>query len=188
MDVRRIWDNQLPVNSFENLREMRMTFCQKLFNVVPTSMLKRFKSLQFLSAANCDSLEVVFDLEGMSVLEDVTSIQLRKLVLDDLPKLKHIWTRNPHGFFIFQNLDSVQALSCPMLKNVFPGSEGLGQDILHLEKHLLKFCEMNETADKNGLGEAPGSVFSCVDEISECTSGEPIKDSNSRYDFNFPWF
>ncbi|KAL6311695.1 hypothetical protein AAG906_006538 [Vitis piasezkii] len=45
-----------------------------------------------------------------------------------------------------------------------------GQDLLHLEKHLSRSCEIKETADDNG-GEASSSVFPCVDEISEGTSG-----------------
>lgn len=185
MDAKKIWDSQLPPNSFQNLIEMRVTFCQKLLNVFPSNMLKSLQSLQSLKAANCNSLEVVFDLEGMNVLEDVTSIQLRQLVLDDLPKLKHIWSRNPHGILPFQKLDPAQAFNCPRLKNIFPGS--VGQDLLHLEKHLSRSCEMKETADDDG-GEASSSVFPCVDEISEGTSGGPLQDPTSRYEFKLPWF
>ena len=40
----------------------------------------------------------------------------------------------------------------------------------------------------NNGGEASSSVFPCVDEISEGTSGGPLQDPTSRYEFKLPWF
>lgn len=40
----------------------------------------------------------------------------------------------------------------------------------------------------NNEGESSSSVFPCVDEISEGTSGGPLQDPTSRYEFKLPWF
>ncbi|RVW13301.1 Disease resistance protein [Vitis vinifera] len=70
-NVKKIWHNQLPQDSFTKLKDVKVASCGRLLNIFPSSMLKRLQSLQFLKAVDCSSLEEVFDMEGINVKEAV---------------------------------------------------------------------------------------------------------------------
>lgn len=154
--MKKIWHNQLPENSFSKLKEVKVEYCKELRNVFPFHALQRLPSLQVLTTADCDSLEVVFDLEGIDFLEDSTATHLSVLVLNDLPKLKHIFNKDPHGVLIFPNLDLVEVFGCRSLKNLFPIS--VVRDLLHFQKQLIRSRPIEEISEENG-GVVPGYVF-----------------------------
>ena len=57
VNVKKIWDNQLPQDSFSKLTNVEVTSSRKLLNIFPSCMLKRLQSLQVLKAEDCISLE-----------------------------------------------------------------------------------------------------------------------------------
>ncbi|XP_059598498.1 disease resistance protein At4g27190-like [Vitis vinifera] len=150
-NVKKIWHNQIPQNSFSNLGKVRVASCGKLLNIFPSCMLKRLQSLRMLILHDCRSLEAVFDVEGtnvnVNVKEGVTVTQLSKLIPRSLPKVEKIWNKDPHGILNFQNLKSIFIIKCQSLKNLFPAS--LVKDLVQLEELDLHSCGIEEIVAKD---------------------------------------
>ncbi|OIW11627.1 hypothetical protein TanjilG_31906 [Lupinus angustifolius] len=139
----------------EKLTKLEITFCNKLMNIVSSYVLKH---LETMIVTSCDSLEVVFDMERLnscSVKQHGLPTQLRTLTLKDLPKLKHIWSKDPCGVLGFQNLCTVEVSDCQGLNHVFPLSVGMELKNLQALKisscgieHIVARDEMPELAPK----------------------------------------
>ncbi|KAK4278657.1 hypothetical protein QN277_016477 [Acacia crassicarpa] len=89
---------------------------EDLLKVVVASM----ESLEFLNLCNHE-VEVVFDVEQLSINRQQVNSKLRCLLLNELPQLTHIW-KGTKFFLLLQHLDSLQVVSCANLKQVFPSS------------------------------------------------------------------
>ncbi|KAJ9682447.1 hypothetical protein PVL29_018377 [Vitis rotundifolia] len=92
-NVKKIWHNQLPQDSFTKLKDVKVASCGQLLNIFPSSMLKRLQSLQFLKEVDCSSLEEVFDMEGINV-KDAVVVDLKNLfpasLVRDLVQLQEL--------------------------------------------------------------------------------------------------
>jgi hypothetical protein len=81
-------------------------------------------NLEELYMQDNDSIEVVFDLEGLMVDNHHQRIpvlaQLKSLNLGYLMKLTYIWKNVPRGIQGFQNLTSIHIRWCPNLRYLFP--------------------------------------------------------------------
>ncbi|KAE9464162.1 hypothetical protein C3L33_03930, partial [Rhododendron williamsianum] len=114
--------------------------------------------LQKLTVERCNSLEVVFELEGLECNEPKPEIlsPLKLVELRDLPKLNCISKRDPVGFKYIQTL---QIWKCNSLRYVFAPT--MTKSIPQLRKLEISRCEMLSriVAEENGLGE------SSVDEV-----------------------
>ncbi|KAG6671591.1 hypothetical protein I3842_16G010900 [Carya illinoinensis] len=79
-----------------------------------------------LHVQECELLEVVFDLEGLKVIENhqpvVALSQLRILDLGHLHGMAHVWKNIPRGFQGFQNLISIDIVECNNLRSLLPTS------------------------------------------------------------------
>ncbi|XP_062145101.1 uncharacterized protein LOC133852376 [Alnus glutinosa] len=53
----------------------------------------------------------------------ITATQLKELHLLHLPKLKHIWNKDPQEILSFQNPLEVHAMGCESLETPLPGAE-----------------------------------------------------------------
>ncbi|XP_019443819.1 PREDICTED: probable disease resistance protein At4g27220 isoform X2 [Lupinus angustifolius] len=154
-NLKTIWNNAMASNSFPKLTKLEITFCNKLMNIVSSYVLKH---LETMIVTSCDSLEVVFDMERLnscSVKQHGLPTQLRTLTLKDLPKLKHIWSKDPCGVLGFQNLCTVEVSDCQGLNHVFPLSVGMELKNLQALKisscgieHIVARDEMPELAPK----------------------------------------
>ncbi|XVF42853.1 hypothetical protein PTKIN_Ptkin01aG0399000 [Pterospermum kingtungense] len=68
-NVKRICYNQLHQNSFCNLKELKVEYCDGLLNILSSSLLGVFQGhLEMLTVTDCASLEQVFELEGSVIL------------------------------------------------------------------------------------------------------------------------
>ncbi|KAE8010111.1 hypothetical protein FH972_006504 [Carpinus fangiana] len=144
-DLEIIWHNQFAVDSFCKLQTLKVEFCENLTNYIfQSNMLARFQSLVELIITDCGSLQEVFELQGPNVKEThaVTVIQLEKLYLARLPKLKHVWSKDPQGMFSFQNLKLIQAELCGSLKSFFPAS--IARSLMRLEMLHIAYCKVLE--------------------------------------------
>ena len=152
-NVKKIWPNQIPQDSFSKLEFVTVLSCGQLLNIFPSCMLKR---LQSLMVDNCSSLEAVFDVEGTNVNVDLEELnvddghvellpKLGELRLIGLPKLRHICncgsSRNhfpsstasaPVGNIIFPKLIYISLLSLPNLASFSPGYNSL-QRLHHVD-------------------------------------------------------
>lgn len=144
LHIDKIWHNQLAAGSFCELRSMSISDCDKLVNIFPSILLTRFQRLEMLEISHCHSLETIFELQGLGCEEIQASnaFQLQDLDLYNLPKLKHIWNKDPQGRLIFQNLHAVRVGKCSALKNLFPVS--IARDLPQLEKLEIKECGVEE--------------------------------------------
>ncbi|BAT89389.1 hypothetical protein VIGAN_06033600 [Vigna angularis var. angularis] len=163
-NLKAIWPALLPQNSFCKLKKMEITSCNNLLNVFPCHVLDKLQSLESLNVWKCMALEVVYEIDGINTEQEGSSqegldIPLRTLSLGNLPKLKHLWNKDPQGNIKFQNLFMVQASKCQSLEYVFPLS--LAKDLLHLQFLEISDCGVEEiiASDKGGIGAALGFVF-----------------------------
>ncbi|XVF42844.1 hypothetical protein PTKIN_Ptkin01aG0398100 [Pterospermum kingtungense] len=96
-NVKRIWHNQLHHDSFCNLKELKVEYCDGLWNIFSSSLLGVFqRRLEMLTVTDCALLEQVFELQELDIEETcVLAVQLKELHLFRLPKLKHVWSKDP---------------------------------------------------------------------------------------------
>lgn len=147
-NLEKIWHNNLAAGSFCELRSIKIRGCKKIVNIFPSVLIRSFTRLEVLEIGFCDLLEAIFDLKGPSVDEIQPSnvVQLRDLSLNSLPKLKHIWNKDPQGKHKFHNLQIVRAFSCGVLKNLFPFS--IARVLRQLEKLEIVHCGVEQIVAK----------------------------------------
>jgi hypothetical protein len=168
-DLEIIWHNQFAVDSFCKLQTLNVVFCKNLTNVFQSNMLARFQSLVELTIIGCPSLEEVFELQGPNVegTHAVIVIQLEKLYLTFLPKMKHVWNKDPQESFSFQNLRVVHASLCESLKSLFPAS--VARCLMRLEELYIDDCGVEEiVAGEGGVEAITRFVFPQVNNIWLC--------------------
>ncbi|GKV25931.1 hypothetical protein SLEP1_g35303 [Rubroshorea leprosula] len=68
----KIWDNQLDASSFYQLNYLSVNSCNKLLNIFPFSMLERLQRLDELGIWGCDSLEEIFESQGLDAGQSQT--------------------------------------------------------------------------------------------------------------------
>ncbi|KAG6671592.1 hypothetical protein I3842_16G011000 [Carya illinoinensis] len=96
------------------------TLSYKLFS---SNTILWLPSLAELHVEKCELLEVVFDLEGLKVIENHQPLpQLRSLKLENLSGMAHVWKNIPRGFQCFQNLISIDIVECNNLRSLLPAS------------------------------------------------------------------
>ena len=140
-----LWHNhQLVPNSFCKIKELQVHSCKNLMNIFPPNMLRRLQNLEKLKIEDCNSVEEVFGVRGENVDEicDKGSTQLRDLTLNNLPKLKHVWTSNLETILTFQNLREVEVSQCKTLKSLFPIS--VAKSLEQLKSLHINDCGLME--------------------------------------------
>ncbi|XP_058007400.1 uncharacterized protein LOC110649893 isoform X3 [Hevea brasiliensis] len=142
-EMKSVWHSQLAANSFCKLKSLGISHCSKLRTVFPSNVLERFQRLEELNVRFCKSLQEIYQLEGFNVVE---AFELRKLYIQSLPSLKHVWRKDPQGVFTFQNLKSVEVSYCGVLKNLFPAS--IAESLLQLENLTIIKCGVEEIVAK----------------------------------------
>ena len=76
---------------------MTVQFCENLMKIFQVNMLSRFQSLESLVVDDCGLVQEIFELQGQEVMETHAIIvtQLKKLFMSRLPRLKHVWNKDP---------------------------------------------------------------------------------------------
>ncbi|GKV43348.1 hypothetical protein SLEP1_g50651 [Rubroshorea leprosula] len=141
-----IWHSKLYADSFCRLKSLTIVNCEKLSVVFPSADIEGriWKSLEELIINQCGSLEGIFEIDKFNVkqTQDVIDTKLRKLIIADLARLKHVWNKDPQGLLSFHNLESVEVSYCQSLKILFPTS--IGKSLLQLQKLHLYRCGVEE--------------------------------------------
>ncbi|KAF2294507.1 hypothetical protein GH714_012077 [Hevea brasiliensis] len=175
----KIWHDQLSA-TYSNLKSLSVTVAtievtfsnlEKLNLREMNDMKKRFQRLEKLNVDNCFSLQEIYQLEGFNVIE---AFELRKLSIQSLPSLKHVWRKDPQGVFTFKNLKSVEVSNCDVLKNLFPAS--IAESLLQLENLTIIECGVEEIVAKPEVEPAPYYCF----KFPQLTSLKLIKLSELR--------
>ncbi|XP_058205815.1 uncharacterized protein LOC131319541 isoform X4 [Rhododendron vialii] len=153
-NLERLGHGSLSVGSLSKLKEFTVTFCRKLLCVFPSQLLSMLRELQELTLKSCDSLEVVFELEGLESNEPNPEIlSPRKLIvkLRNLPKLNCISKRDPVGF---KYIHTLKIHKCNSLSYVFAPT--MTKSIPQVRELKISSCKMLSriVAEENGLGES----------------------------------
>ncbi|KAM4110288.1 hypothetical protein ACB094_03G183700 [Castanea mollissima] len=144
-NLKKLWHNhQLVLDSFCKIQNLHVGRCKNLMNIFPPNMLRRLQNLEELEIKYCNSVEEVFEVREENVDEicDKVCIQLRYLTLNNLPKLKHVWTMDPEAILTFQNLRQVKVSKCETLKSLFPIS--VAKSLEQLESLDIDDCGLME--------------------------------------------
>ena len=141
-NLKLLWPNQLPPNSFCKLNEMEILRCPKLLNVFPSYVLNNLQNLETLKVSECEELGVIFEIQELSTVttnQQGLATRLTTLDLDCLPKLKYIWSKDPRGILRFQNLCKVKIHNCESLDydHVFPVS--MAEELQQLQVLDIEF-------------------------------------------------
>ncbi|KAF2294516.1 hypothetical protein GH714_012145 [Hevea brasiliensis] len=173
----------ISIQELEALGKLVVDDCAFFSNAVSSNLLKYLflsKMKNELVVERCDSVEELFDLEGLNADEgDVGLLKyLNELRLIDLPRLRHVWNDDPQGILSFKNLKLLQVQNCSSLTNIFTLSmaSGLGFSEMPILKRIdmvgcpnmellaSKFCEeqdLSMIAEGNEAGIHNGDfVFS----------------------------
>uniref|UniRef100_A0A2P2MRK2 Putative disease resistance protein At4g27220 n=1 Tax=Rhizophora mucronata TaxID=61149 RepID=A0A2P2MRK2_RHIMU len=177
--LKTIWQDELHEDSFCKLRILRVEQAEALRKVFPSSMLvRRFLNLEELFIEDCESLEEVFDIQGLMInveeAEVATAAWTQFIILDirSLPNLKHVWNKDPRELLFFHNLNDVKIWDCPNLRSLFPASVARG--LLELETLAIGKCGIEEIVEKEEGEEttAPGFVFPKLNNLTLWTLPE----------------
>ncbi|GMI79638.1 hypothetical protein HRI_001633100 [Hibiscus trionum] len=147
-NVKRIWYNQLHADSFSNLKELKVEYCNALLNIFPIFLPKVFQKLEMLTVTDCASLEEVFQVQGLDIEEtNAVNSQLREVNLTRLPKLKHVWNMDPNRNLSFENIRKVYVSGCWSLKTLFPFF--IAKNLQQLESLSVYKCGVEKIVSKN---------------------------------------
>uniref|UniRef100_A0A2C9WHI4 Disease resistance protein At4g27190-like leucine-rich repeats domain-containing protein n=1 Tax=Manihot esculenta TaxID=3983 RepID=A0A2C9WHI4_MANES len=128
------WHGQFP---FEYLERLVVDECAYFSNAISSNVLKHLHLLKKLAVERCDSVEELFELEGLNADEGDSLEELR---LIDLPTLVHVWNKDPQGIMSFENLTLLQVENCSSLTNIFTLSMASG--LVNLQHLEVKRCNL----------------------------------------------
>ncbi|XP_059656467.1 disease resistance protein At4g27190-like isoform X2 [Cornus florida] len=135
-----ILHGRVPAASFSKVRRLSLIDFRVLVNI-PTLLLQRFEVVEKLTVRDCDSLQVVFNLEG---LEDI------KRGAPQITKL------DP-----YHNLTFLTVASCNSLKYLF--SLSIARNLTNIEQLSVRSCNAIEEIIKNeDQGEEDGGMDEIV--------------------------
>ncbi|KAL2330384.1 hypothetical protein Fmac_017965 [Flemingia macrophylla] len=141
--LEEIWQGVVPIpsgNSFNNLKSLIVVECESLSNVIPFYLLRFLCNLKEIEVSNCKSVETIFDVKDTDEADikpaSQISLPLKKVILNQLPNLEHLWNLNPVDEILsLQELQDVYISNCQSLKSLFPTSVAN-----HLVKLEVKNC------------------------------------------------
>ncbi|XP_058000274.1 uncharacterized protein LOC131169102 isoform X2 [Hevea brasiliensis] len=136
-----LWNGKIQGKLFHNVECLTVDACTFTSNAISAHLLQFLNKLRQINVTDSDSLEVVFDLEGLSSDNGLLP-RLSELKLMNLPMLRQLWNKHPQVILDFKNLRLLQIENCSSLKYIFTGSMALC--LSQLQEVELKYCNMME--------------------------------------------
>ncbi|KAL2336047.1 hypothetical protein Fmac_010493 [Flemingia macrophylla] len=130
-------------NNFGNLKRLEAWGCDSLQQVIPSHLLACFENLEELEVYNCSETEVIFNItDEMREQQRKTLgiIRLKRLILWNLPKLEHVWDKDPEGIIDLQVLRVMKVEKCNCLRSLFPAMVAEKDLSLRLEEFEVTEC------------------------------------------------
>lgn len=124
---------------FRNLTSLVVSQCNNLVHVIPSHLLPCFENLEELKVWDCSAVNVIFNLNDTRVTKALRKFRLKKLSLDGLPILEHVWDKDPEGNFGLHLLQEMRVDRCYTLKYLFPAS--VAKDLTRLEVLIVNYCK-----------------------------------------------
>ena len=154
-ELEEVWrgNDLVQENSFRNLKTLSVSNCRYLVHVIPSHLLPCFKNLEELEVRNCYEVQVIFNINDNRVTKASGMFRLKNLSLRDLPKLEHVWDKDPEGVIGLQALQNLSVCECYSLKYVFPASVAkdlgaLRQLSVEDRQQLVEIFAEDETASE----------------------------------------
>ncbi|KAL3729833.1 hypothetical protein ACJRO7_026906, partial [Eucalyptus globulus] len=166
------WHGKLnPITSSWQLQSLVVDKCPSFISAIPSSLMLVLKRMASLQVCNCESLEEIFDLEGLEAVDCTQVLPLLEyLYLVNLPKLRQLWNRDLQGTMCFNYLECLSLYKCSILRHAFvPSMARCLPNIWHIE---IKECDQMKgvIVDEEGQGSAGEEItFPYLMEITlEC--------------------
>ncbi|WVZ16348.1 hypothetical protein V8G54_009330 [Vigna mungo] len=132
--------------------------------LIPSHVLPYLKNLEELNVKNSDAMQIIFDIDESEVKTKGVVFGLKKLTLNKLSNLKHVWKENSTGIISFHNLQEVVVNGCGGLIRLF--SSSLARNLWKLEELRIKECgklvEIVEKEDGTENGTKIMFEFPCL--------------------------
>ena len=162
--IQQIWHDSHSVHqsSFRSLKRLS-AYKVNLLRVIPSHLLSCFENLEELDIRSCSATQFIFNINENRVRKPSGIFRLKSLYLFNLPKLEHVWDKDPKGIIGLKVLKEVRVSRCECLKSLFPAS--VAKDLTRLE--VLEVTECEELAEifwkdekgEEGEGTTPQFVF-----------------------------
>jgi len=100
-----MWQTKVSVDSFSSLISVNIEECNKLDKIFPSHLEGWFETLDNLKVSRCHSVEVIFEINDSKEIDTFGGIDtnLQVLLLENLPKLKQLWSTDPEGILKLRN-------------------------------------------------------------------------------------
>ncbi|XP_052724933.1 uncharacterized protein LOC108346442 isoform X2 [Vigna angularis] len=135
-----IWQTKVSADSFSNLIFVRIEECNQLNKIFPSQMQGWFESLINLEVSECKSVIEIFEInDSHEINASGIDTNLQVILLEGLPKLKQLWSKDPDGILNFKKLQSIDVRNCDELTNLFPTS--VAKDVSKLERMSVFYCK-----------------------------------------------
>ncbi|XP_020971099.1 uncharacterized protein LOC107626874 isoform X4 [Arachis ipaensis] len=144
-----------------NLERLVVEGCDEFFTtaILPSYLLSFLSRLQELEVRRCNSIEAIFEVKDIPT--DIV-IPLKKLILEKLPNLSHVWNKDSEGKLNLPKLEEVIVDECASIKSVFPESVDKG-NIQRLEvkncEELIEIVTKDEAADNKEINNKEHIMF-----------------------------
>ncbi|RYR24613.1 hypothetical protein Ahy_B02g058123 [Arachis hypogaea] len=151
---------------FNNLKTLKLSGCEFEPYAIPSNVLFTFKNLKELEVDNCEKIKGIFEMNDTKMMG--TSFQLKKLTLEALPNVKHVWQPKKQGILSFKNLQIVTVNECKDLRTLFPIA--LARDLKKLEELDVRDCdELSNIIEAEEAGTVDEHlVFPCLTTLALC--------------------
>ncbi|QHO22971.1 Disease resistance protein [Arachis hypogaea] len=129
-ELKDLWLDKvhIPAEAFSsgfNLESLMVKGCDEFFTtaILPSHLLPFLRRLQELVVRGCNSAEAIFEVKDTPTN---IVIPLKKLTLEKLPNLRHIWNKDSEGKLSLPKLEEVIVDECANIKSVCPESVDKG--------------------------------------------------------------
>lgn len=124
-NIKKIWQDQLPtMESFGNLKVIRVSHCGNLLSVFPTSVIQGLLQLEKLEIDSCGMKEIFAEEDAIETSNRFIFPKLTDLILKNLKELKSFYT----GKYISEwpSLKKLEVCNCDNMEILFQeiGLEG----------------------------------------------------------------
>ncbi|CAL5394238.1 unnamed protein product [Camellia sinensis] len=180
-NIKEIWDKLLLIASekesmsFCQLKDMKVSKCEKLVHVVEFNMLPRLQNLKKFNVGNCPRMEVIVSEkekeEGTTSNDPIVFSQLTTLSLSKLVSLKSFynWPTRSEAQPLFNHQVSFPKLetlfldNCVNSREIHPWNVQAGKislkflDVVNMDKLIVRNCsEVAEVFQLEGLNVGEG--------------------------------
>ncbi|XP_065849854.1 F-box/LRR-repeat protein 15-like isoform X1 [Euphorbia lathyris] len=140
----------------ESLEVVKDAICSKALLANQLHFLNRLRKI---TVSDCESVQVVFDLEGLSAEGRSVGLlwQLNEIQLANLPMLSQLCNKAPTAILDFSKLTVLKINNCSKLEYAFTWS--MASCLFQLQSIVVKNCEMMETIIKEEEAEDVAHVI-----------------------------